>query len=152
MSEQTGPRPHAADALLAVAVLGVRTGLRAGVAVARTARPVTDLVLRPENWPSKRLRLLAETGFRQRQAAAEDAVRLYHKLVPAVVSDVVDHLDVTAMARSVLSELDLPEIIRTSTGSVASETVRDVRIQAALGDDAVTRWFGRGRRPPRPVA
>lgn len=149
MAEQSGPRPQAADALLAVAVLGVRTGLRAGGAVTRTVRPVTDVVLRPENWPSKRLRLLAETGFRQRRAAVDEARRVYRTVVPVVVADVLDQLDLAGIARDVINEIDLPEIIRVSTGSVASESVRDVRIQAIQADQAVARWFDRVLRPWR---
>lgn len=151
MTEQSGPRPQAADALLAVAVLGVRTGLRAGAAVARTARPVTDVVLRPENWPSKRLRLLAEAGYHQRRALLEEAVQLYRRVAPAVITDVLGQLDLARVAREVIDDIDLPEIIRSSTGSVASETVRDVRMQAIEADEAVSRWFGRARRS-HPVA
>src|ERR1700742_4945739 len=106
VAEQSGPRPQAADALLAVAVLGVRTGLRAGGAVARTMRPVTDVVLRPERWPSERARQLAEAGFRQRRAALEEAVKLYRKLVPLVITDVLDQLDLTAVARDVINDVD----------------------------------------------
>ena len=149
MAEQSGPRPQAADALLALAVLGVRTGLRAGGAVARTARPVTDIVLRPERWPSKRARSLAEAGFRQRQAALEEAAKLYRRLVPLVVTDVLDQLDLAAVARDVINEVDLPEIIRVSTGSVASESVRDVRIQAIDADQVIASWFDRVLRPWR---
>ncbi len=149
MAEQSGPRPQAADALLALTVLGVRTGLRAGGAVARTVRPVTEVVLRPEHWPSRRLRLLAETGFRQRQAAMAEAERLYRKVVPIVVTDVLDQLDLAGLARGVINDIDLPEIIRESTGSVASESVRDVRIQAIQADQAVARWFDRVLRPWR---
>ena len=149
VAEQSGPRPQAADALLAVAVLGVRTGLRAGGAVARTMRPVTDVVLRPERWPSKRARELAEAGFRQRQAALEEAVKLYRKRVPLVITDVLDQLDLTAVARDVINDVDLPEIIRVSTGSVASESVRDVRVQAIGADEVVARWFDRVLRPWR---
>jgi hypothetical protein len=149
VAEQPGPRPQAADALFALAVLGVRTGLRAGGAVARTVRPVTDVVLRPERWPSERARRLAEEGFRQRQAALEEAARLYRKLVPLAVTDVLDQIDLAEIARGVINEIDLPEIIRVSTGSVASESVRDVRIQAIQADDVVARWFGRVLRPWR---
>jgi hypothetical protein len=149
VTENPGPRPQAADAVLALAVLGVRTGLRAGGAVARTVRPVTDVVLRPERWPSKRARELAEAGYRQRQAALEEAVRLYRKLVPIVITDALDQLDLAAVARDVVNDIDLPEIIRISTGSVASESVRDVRVQAIEADDVVARWFGRVLRPWR---
>jgi hypothetical protein len=142
-------RPYAADAVLAVAVFGVRAGLRAGGVVARGVRPVSSLVLRPENWPSRRLRLLAETGMRQRQWAVAEAVRLYRKAVPAVVTDVLDQLDLAGLARDVARDIDLPEIIRVSTGSVAAEAVRDVRVGAIHADDVVSNWVGRALRPRR---
>jgi hypothetical protein len=148
-AERNGSRPHAADAVLAIAVLGVRTGLRAGGVVARAARPVTTVVLRPENWPSRRLRLLAETGFRQRQWAVAEAARLYRKVVPLVVTDVLDQLDLAGLARDVVQDIDLPEIIRISSGSVAAEAVRDVRVGAVHADEAVSHWFGRARRSGR---
>jgi hypothetical protein len=142
-AERNGPRPHAADAALAIAVIGVRAGLRAGGVVARGVRPVTTLVLRPENWPSRRLRLLAETGFRQRQRAVAEAARLYRKVVPLVVTDVLDQLDLAGLARDVARDIDLPEIIRVSSGSVASAAVRDVRVGAIHADEAVSHWVGR---------
>lgn len=146
-AERNEARPHAADAVLAVAVMGVRMGLRAGGVVAGVARPVTTVVLRPENWPSRRLRLLAESGFQQRQRALAEAARLYRKVVPLVVTDVLDQLDLTALARDVVRDLDLPEIIRVSSGSVAADAVRDVRVGAIHADEVVSRWFDRSPRP-----
>lgn len=146
--EPNGQRPNAADALLAIAVIGVRTGLRAGGAVAEKLRPVTDRVLRPENWPSG-LRELAEMGFEQRKRAIAETERLYRKVVPLVVTDVLDQLDLAGMARDIARDIDLPEIIRVSSGSVASEAVRDVRVGAIHADDAVSHWVGRGWRPWR---
>ncbi|MGB3438414.1 MAG: hypothetical protein WBA97_06630 [Actinophytocola sp.] len=142
-------RPVAADAALAIAVLGVRTGLRAAGAVADVVAPVTSFVLRPENWPSKRLRDLAETGYQQRQRAIAEAARLYRKVVPLVVTDLLDQLDLTAVANSVIRDVDLPEIIRASTGSVAAETVRDVRVGAIHADQVVSRLADRVLRPRR---
>lgn len=141
--------PVAADAVLAIAVSGVRTGVHAVRVVAGVARPVTDVVLHPEKWPSRRLRELAETGYRQRQQAIAEASRLYRKMVPLVVTDVLDQLDLAGLARDIVRDIDLPEIIRVSSGSVAAETVRDVRRGAIHADRTVSRWADRalGRDP-----
>jgi hypothetical protein len=53
----------------------------------------------------------------------------------------------------VLAEIDLPEIIRESTGAMASDTVRGVRMQTISADDAVGRAVDRLRlRRARRVA
>ena len=79
---------------------------------------------------------------------------------------VIERIDLVGLAKDVIAELDLPEIIRESTGSVASDTVRGVRMQGITGDQAVGRAvdrlrLGRGRResgtggpdssPPGPI-
>lgn len=139
----------AADAVLAIATFGVRTGLRAAGALAGAVRPVTDMVLCPENWPSRRLRELAATGYRQRQQAMAEATRLYRTVAPLVVTDVLDQLDLAGLARDIVRDIDLPDIIRLSTGSVATETVRDVRLGAIHADQKVSRWADRALRPWR---
>lgn len=65
---------------------------------------------------------------------------------------VIDRIDLVGLAEEIIAAVDLPEIIRESTGSVASETVRGVRMQGISGDEALTRAVdrflpGRGRRP-----
>src|SRR3954451_9634329 len=50
---------------------------------------------------------------------------------------VVDRLDVVGLAEEVIDEIDLPEIIRGSTGSMASQVVRDARMQSIGADEAV---------------
>ena len=58
-----------------------------------------------------------------------------------------------AITNQIIAEIDLPEIIRQSTGSVASETLRGVRMQAITADDAVSKLGERFRlRRARPVA
>jgi hypothetical protein len=67
---------------------------------------------------------------------------------------VIARLDLVGIARGVLDELDLPEIIRTSTGALTSDTVRAVRSEAMAADGAVSgavdRLLHRGgaARPP----
>lgn len=67
------------------------------------------------------------------------------------IDAVIDRIDLVGLAEDVIAQVDLPEIIRESTGSVASETVRGVRMQGISGDEAVTRavdrlLLRRGRR------
>ncbi len=67
---------------------------------------------------------------------------------------VIDRIDVIGIVEEVLEVIDLPAIIRDSTGSMASETVRGVRMTGITADDALTRAVDRAlfrrRRPPLP--
>jgi hypothetical protein len=70
---------------------------------------------------------------------------------------VVDRIDVLGIAEHVINEIDLPEIIRDSTGSMASQVVRGARMQSIDADEAVSRLVDRVLRrqpsgPPRPGA
>ncbi len=71
---------------------------------------------------------------------------------------VMDRLDLVTLVQEIIAEIDLPGIIRDSTGSVASSTVRGVRMQSVSGDEAVARAVdrlrlrGRHRRVPDPIA
>jgi hypothetical protein len=67
-------------------------------------------------------------------------------LVASVDLDaVIERIDLVGLAEDVIAEVDLPEIIRESTGSVASETVRGVRMQSISGDQAIGRAVDRLR-------
>lgn len=69
---------------------------------------------------------------------------------------IVGRLDLVALATWVIDGIDLPEIIRESTGSVASETIRGVRMQSVEADLVVGRAIDRlllrrrGRRVETP--
>ena len=52
-------------------------------------------------------------------------------------------MDVAQLAQRVIAEVDLPEIIRESTGAVSSEAVREVRMRGIAGDDTVGRAVDR---------
>lgn len=139
--------PVAADLVIGSGTATVVVCLRLARAVAGWARPVAPL-LRVENWPM-RMRVLADAGYRQRQEAFDAAVRLFRTAAPSLVMEVLDELDLAGIVRGVIEEIDLPKIIRTSTGSVAGETMRDARVQVMFADDVVARWAERvlhGRR------
>jgi hypothetical protein len=59
------------------------------------------------------------------------------------VQAVIERIDLVALARYVIDEIDLPEVIRGSTGAMASETVRGVRMQGIEADRAVERIVDR---------
>jgi hypothetical protein len=60
-----------------------------------------------------------------------------------VVDAVLDQMDLIALANEIIDGVDLPEIIRESTGSMASETVHGVRMQGIGADQAVGRAVDR---------
>jgi len=56
---------------------------------------------------------------------------------------IVDRVDVVSLAEEVVNGIDLPEIIRQSTGTMASEVVRDARMQSIVADVAIARLVDR---------
>lgn len=69
------------------------------------------------------------------------------------VERIIDRLDLVAIARGVIDELDLPEIIRGSTETMAAETRDGVRVQGMRADRFVSHLVDRalqrggGERP-----
>ncbi|MFC6157237.1 hypothetical protein ACFWUU_15645 [Kribbella sp. NPDC058693] len=120
--------------------------------------PVAVVILRPpmlaERYQAATwLAGLARHGGRGRAELERQLSVVLDRMVPAVAAEVVKRLDVAGMAEGVIAEVDLAEIIRQSTGSVASDTVRGVRMQGISGDEAVGRVVGRlrvrlGRKEP----
>jgi hypothetical protein len=58
---------------------------------------------------------------------------------------IIDRIDLEGLANEVIDAIDLPEIIRESSGTLASETVRNVRMQSIDADRAVERIVDRLR-------
>ena len=66
------------------------------------------------------------------------------KVVRAVdVQAVLDQVDLVAVVEEVLAAIDLPAIIRDSTGSLTSGTVRSARMTGISADDAISRSLER---------
>jgi hypothetical protein len=59
------------------------------------------------------------------------------------VDAVVRRLDLVALAEEIVNGIDLPEIIRESTGSMASDVVRDARMQSIDADVTIARVVDR---------
>jgi hypothetical protein len=69
------------------------------------------------------------------------------------VEAVLDRLDLAAIARQVLENIDLPGILRESTGAVSSQAARVVRTEGMHADESVSRFIDRVlRRPHTQVA
>jgi hypothetical protein len=70
-----------------------------------------------------------------------------------VVDAVLTRVDLTAIVSQVLDEIDLAELIRESTGTMASDTVQSVRMRGVSADELVSRSAARllpWRSRPRP--
>ena len=52
---------------------------------------------------------------------------------------ILDRMDPDALTRYLVEELDLPAIIRSSTGSIMSDTLHDVRMQSIGADERLSR-------------
>jgi hypothetical protein len=59
------------------------------------------------------------------------------------IDAIVGRLDLVALAEEVVNGIDLPEIIRESTGSMASDVVRDARMQSIDADVVIARVVDR---------
>jgi hypothetical protein len=105
--------------------------------------------------------LLALRGSQQREDLSRDFAALLDRAVPLVVDEllrrvdldaVIARLDLAKLADEVIASVDLPEIIRESTGAVSSEAVREVRMRGISGDEAIGRAMERLRPHRRRVA
>lgn len=150
-------------ALVAAAVDGPISGTitltRGAVSrVAGLTQPLVDvLVLHPPLVPSRlhpgsALARLSRRGRREREALLLQLDALLDTLVPRLSDELVRRLDLDALvtrmdvaqlAQKVIAEVDLPEIIRESTGAVSSEAVREVRMRGIAGDETVGRAVDR---------
>jgi hypothetical protein len=69
-----------------------------------------------------------------------------------LVHAALERVDFVGMAEEIIGSIDLPEIIRESTGAMTSDSVRSARMQGIAADEAVGRAMNRllrrgGRRP-----
>ena len=113
--------------------------------------------------PATLLAAGARRGQKHRARALRQIESLLDTLTPLIADElltrldldaIVDQVDIAAVVEEVLTEIDLPSIIRESTGSVASESVRGARMTGISADDAISRalerhlFRRRGRTPP----
>lgn len=85
--------------------------------------------------------------FRPRRSAE----RLLDTVVPAAVAAILRRIDLTTLVMThldvekVLATVDLPELIRESTGSMIADSVYRVRMRGIAADEALRRLLHRPR-------
>jgi hypothetical protein len=122
-------------------------------------------------WVRERTQLLGVAGQRADQAIPWLAVQVLERLdLTQVVLErvdlnavadhldldrVLDRLDLATVARELIDELDLPDIIRDSSGTMAVETLDELRVQSAKADvwlaGLMDRLLRRSLRSPEPL-
>ena len=75
----------------------------------------------------------------------------------ADVEPIIDRLPLVTLADYIIDEIDLPQIIRESTGGIAVETMHAARLQAMVADSIIGRitdtvLFKRTRNTASPLA
>jgi hypothetical protein len=141
------------DAAVEVSVRGVRVvGVAAG-AVGLAARPALRFVWRPpvlpeRMWPQTQVERLAAAGRARREQADGQMAQVLDGAVPAIadaiiarldMDAIVNRLDLVAIVNKLIEEIDLPAIIRESSGAMASDAVLDVRMRSIEADEIVNR-------------
>ena len=128
----------------AVRVVTEQERVRNAVAVEATRRAI-DLVLDQLDLTQ----LVLDHVDIERIVASVDLNEVVEQLDVDAVADrldierVIARLDLAKLSLEVIERIDLPEIIRTSTGTVASESVRVVRMQTFGADRAISGLVGR---------
>lgn len=164
-----GPRPASPTPDVVIGVLVGATGRAssAGAVVLGALRPVATVVVRPPLLP-ERLQLLSwfRARGRQGQAYRKRAEPLAQTLMPTVTSAIIDSIDIdaivarvdldaivarididavldridlAALVRQIIEEIDLPDLIRETSGAVSSEAVVGIRMQGIQADERVSR-------------
>jgi hypothetical protein len=145
---------------------------RAVAAVSKVAILRSRLMALESVWVRERTQLLRAVGQGADQAIPWLAVQVLERLdLTQVVLErvdlnavadrldldrVLDRLDLITVARELIDELDLPDIIRDSSGTMAVETLDELRVQSAKADvwlaGLMDRLLRRSLRSPEPLA
>jgi hypothetical protein len=131
----------------------IRGLLRRAVEAAVPAVDLTELVLVHVD-----LDTLAAGIDLDRIASPLDLDPIMHRVDPDAivarvdVDAVIGRVDLAELAREVLAAIDLPEILRESTGAVSSQAPRAVRTEGMNADESVSRFVDRVLRRPHPRA
>jgi hypothetical protein len=149
-------------------ILGlVATGVGATRSGVQALRPVADLILRPPLVPQKlQPDSWLDAMVRRGRTVRSELTPLVDRSMPVVAEAVMDRIDVNqlvakvdmnaiiarldmnaiiarvdlgSVSRQVIDEVDLPEIIRESSGAITSESVLGMRMQSIEADERLNR-------------
>ncbi len=59
------------------------------------------------------------------------------------IDRIIERVDVITLVEGVLAEIDLPAIVRESTGSLTSDAVQTARMTGISADEAISRGLDR---------
>lgn len=148
------------DAVVGVVAASVSTAGRASRPARAVARPLVGFALRPPLVPAAAqpatwMHAAARRGASLRVAVTSELAVRIDAALPVVaqaleghadLTDIVtEHVDLVSVAQDLVTELDLPEIIRGSSSAVVSETVLGVRLRSVSADEALARATARVR-------
>jgi hypothetical protein len=110
------------------------------VAVLVLRPPLVPAPLQPQTW----LIAIARQGRTLRERVTPQAEAFLQQVVEGVVARidfeaVVDRIDVATIARQVVDDIDLPDLIRDSTGTLTSEGLVGLRMQGIEADERVSK-------------
>jgi hypothetical protein len=153
----------ALDLILGLVATGV-SATRSGV---QALRPVANLFLRPPLVPQKlQPDSWLDAMVRRGRTVRSELTPLVDRSMPVVAEAVMDRIDVNqlvakvdmnaiiarldmnaiiarvdlgSVSRQVIDEVDLPEIIRESSGAITSESVLGMRMQSIEADERLNR-------------
>jgi len=142
--------PAAGDLPAVDLIIGLAAyGLRGAGALLYVTRPLAALVLRPPLVPASLqpqawLSAIARQGRTLRVRATPQLEALVNQVVEEVVARVdfeavIHRMDLASIAHQVVDDIDLPDLIRDSTGSLASEGVVGLRMQGIEADERVSK-------------
>ncbi|NTY59839.1 hypothetical protein [Mycolicibacterium sphagni] len=82
-------------------------------------------------------------------ALVRDSVDIDAIVAEVDIDAIIARIDLIGLADQIIDGVDLPAIIRESTGSVTAEVMTDVRTQTARADDVISGFVDRmlGREP-----
>ena len=84
-------------------------------------------------------------------ALVRDRVDIDAIVAEVDIDAIIARIDLIGLAETIIDGVDLPAIIRESTGTVTAEVMTDVRTQTARADDVVSgivdRMLGRNQEP-----
>ena len=134
---------------MAVGVLGESVAVGMALVRAASRTPPVRLAWRAPLLPTRLqpaslVQEMGRRGEQHRQAALRLLGQLLDEVMSAVDIDrIIERVDVVTLVEGVLAEIDLPAIVRESTGSLTSDAVQTARMTGISADEAISRGLDR---------